>query len=64
MIPKVGQKMMLVPTVIEPEKPGSPAHNKKKACPCTVIYVNEAHRFFRVRFDMPHGSFTESYKFV
>lgn len=31
--------------------------------PCTVIYINCPHRFFRVRFAFDHGSFTESFKF-
>lgn len=29
----------------------------------TVIYVHPKRRFYRVRFDMPGGSFTESYLF-
>lgn len=32
--------------------------------PCTVIYINRPHRFFRVRFTFEHGSFTESFKFI
>lgn len=31
--------------------------------PCTVIYINRPHRFFRVRFVFDYGSFTESFKF-
>lgn len=33
--------------------------------PCTVIYINRPHRFFRVRFASLNGSsFTESFKFM
>lgn len=35
-----------------------------KKHPCTVIYINRPHRFFRVRFVFDYGSFTESFKFV
>ncbi len=62
MIPKIGQKMMLAPSGLGKNDVGR--NKSTKAIPCTVIWVNEAHRFFRVRFDTPFGSFTESYKFV
>ena len=38
--------------------------NRFKKYPCTVIYINRPHRFFRVRFAFAHGSFTESFKFM
>ena len=62
MIPKIGQKLKLIPSI--ETGTGSDASTKARAFPCTVIGIHRKHGFFRVRFDMPHGSFTESYKFI
>ena len=36
----------------------------KKPMPCTVIYVNEQHRFYTVEFTFPNGDkYKESFKF-
>lgn len=63
MIPTIGQKLKLIPS-IETDKHGFGTSTKARAFPCTVIGIHRKHGFFRVRFDMPHGSFTESYKFI
>lgn len=64
MTPTIGQKLKLAPE-FETDKHGSGRNaSKPKTHLCTVISVNKAHRHFRVRFEMPNGSFTESFKFV
>lgn len=45
MLPKVGDKLMRVPTLHDSPGFGQPAPRA-----CTVIQVNEAHLWYRVRF--------------
>lgn len=59
----VGRRLCLVPLSIIPDKKSEEELNMAKL-PCEVIYINEEHRYFRVRFECKNGyTFTESFKF-
>ena len=56
---KVGQKMKLIPTAIDTNE------MFHRASPCTVVYVNEKHRYFTAEFIFSGGGkFWESFKFA
>jgi hypothetical protein len=57
MLPEVGDRRMEVPTIDETMSAIGP--NGHAAQRCTVIEVNRAHMWYRVRFD---NGFTECYK--
>lgn len=58
---KIGDKLRMIPEsfyiISEPREP--------QLRPCTVVYINWAHRFFTVEFELKTGNkFLESYKFT
>lgn len=57
MLPQVGEKRMEVPTIDESGRTFDDAGKELQRC--TVIEVNRAHLWYRVRFD---NGFTECYK--
>ena len=59
---RIGQKLRLTPAVL-PEKFNAIEDRKTLVRECTVIYINEEHRYFTVRFDYEEASVNESFKF-
>lgn len=58
----IGQQLKLKPSCFSGHDNYTPT--KRINRPCTVVYINRKHRFFRVLFKFESGgSFYESYKF-
>ena len=59
-LPKIGDKLKLIPTL---NNPGNyTLLNPIDPQDCTVVYVNKEHLWYEVEFDVNGNKFRESYK--
>lgn len=56
----IGEKLYLEPTI----DTSAFVRTRTAPMPCRVVAINEKHRHFTVAFDLPGGSFRETYKEV